>query len=131
MKNFLTLNIIGALLPSIVFAQRQNTPLPEGDFAYASVFAGDFSFLLSLVIGIIATFFVFRAAKKLGGGLFGLVLNYIGIGMFFVVLGTLFLATGPWLEGLWLDIISTACFAVGYIFMVIGANKLLKGIMNI
>jgi hypothetical protein len=41
--------------------------------AYASLFAGNFSLLLSIVIGIIATGIVFRAAKKMGGGLFGVV----------------------------------------------------------
>jgi hypothetical protein len=99
-------------------------------FAYASVFAGNFSLLLSIIIGIIATFLVLRSAKKLGGGLFGMVLNYMGIGMSFIVFGTIFSIIGPWLAGFWLNIVSIACFAMGYIFMVIGANKLLKGIMS-
>jgi ABC-type spermidine/putrescine transport system permease subunit II len=99
-------------------------------FAYASIFAGNFSLLLSIVIGLIATFLVFRAAKKMGGGLFGLVLKYVGIGMSFVVLGTLFSVMGPWFDGFWLNVVSTTFFAMGYIFMVIGADKLLKGIIN-
>jgi len=130
MKKFLLLGIAEALFPAMVFAQGWDVPASDDGFAYASIFAGNFSLLLSIVMGIIATFLVFRAAKKLGGGLFGLVLNYVGVGMLLVVLGALFSIAGPWLEGFWLNIVSTACFAAGYIFMVIGANKLLKGIMN-
>ena len=84
----------------------------------------------SIIIGIIATYFVFRAAHKLGGGLFGSVLNYIGIGMLFIALGTISTVADSWFSGLWFGIVSTVLFASGYIFMVIGANKLLKGIIN-
>ena len=107
-----------------------NTQFSNDSFAYASIFAGNFSLLLSILIGMIATFLVFRAAKKLGGGLFGLVLNYIGVGMSFIVLGTISTVIDPWFDSLWLNITSTALYAMGYIFMVVGANKLLGGIMN-
>ena len=107
-----------------------STQVSNDGFAYASVFAGSFSLLLSIVIGLIAIFIVFRAARKLGGGLFGSVLNYIGIGISLIVLGTITTVVDPWNTGLGFNIASTACFAMGYIFTVIGANKLLKGIMN-
>lgn len=129
MKKLLLLGAAAAL-PASALAQGWNAPIANDGFAYASLFAGNFSLLLSIVIGVIATSLVFRAAKKLGGGLFGLVLNYISVGMLFIVLGTLFSVAGPWFEGFWLNVVSMACFALGYIFMVIGANKLLKGIMN-
>jgi hypothetical protein len=132
MKKFLSLIIVGvgAILPAVALAQEWDVPQSDDGYAYASIFAGNFSLLLSIVIGIIATVIVFRAAKKMGGGLFGSVLNYIGIGMFFIVLGTVATVVDPWFVSLWTNIISTVCFAVGYIFTVIGANKLLKGIMN-
>lgn len=130
MKKFLLLSIVGVILPITVLAQKWNTPIPDDGFAYASVFAGSFSLLLSIVIGIIATFIVFRAARKLGGGLFGSVLNYIGIGMSFIVLGTIATVVDPWYTGFGFNIVSTVCFAMGYIFTVIGANKLLRGIMS-
>jgi len=130
MKKLLLLSIAGTLSPIVIFARNWDVPLSNDDFAYASIFAGNFSLLLSIVIGIIAASLVFRAAKRLGGGLFGLILNYIGIGMSLIVLGTLFSVAVPWFEGFWLNVISTAFFAMGYIFMVIGANKLLKGIIN-
>ena len=129
MKKFLFL-IIGAAWPLAAFAQEWSGSLSSNDIAYASVFAGNFSLLLSIVIGIIATSLVFRSAKKLGGGLFGSVLNYIGVGMLFIVLGTIFTVADPWFMDFWINMISTTCFALGYIFMVVGANKLLKGIMN-
>jgi hypothetical protein len=131
MKKFLLLSAMAMLAPLMSFAQSLDVPLSNNDsYAYASIFAGNFSLLLSIVIGVIATFFVFRAAKKLGGGLFGLVLNYIGVGMVLVVLGTLFSVAITWYGGFWLNVLSTSFFALGYIFMVIGANKLLKGIIN-
>lgn len=129
MKKALLFNLIIILSPLVVFGQMTGS-ISNDDFAYASVFAGNFSLLLSIVIGIIAAFLVFRAARKLGGGLFGLILNYIGVGMSFVVLGTLFSVIGPWFQGFWFNVMSTAFFALGYIFMVIGANRLLKGIIN-
>jgi len=107
-----------------------NTQFSNDSFAYASIFAGNFSLLLSIIIGIIATALVFRAAKRLGGGLFGSILNYIGVGMLFIVLGNISAVVDPWFVGFWFDITSTAFFAGGYIFMVLGANKLFKGIMN-
>ncbi|MEK7116963.1 MAG: hypothetical protein AAB837_02260 [Patescibacteria group bacterium] len=130
MKKLLLSSLVGVLPPVAAFAQQWDVPLSNDGFAYASIFAGSFSLLLSIVIGIIATTLVFRAAKKLGGGLFGLVLNYVGIGMSLIVLGTVSAVADSWLIGSWFDIISMACFAMGYVFLVVGANKLLKGIMN-
>lgn len=129
MKKFLFLTV-GAIWPLATSAQEWGGSLSSDDIAYASIFAGNFSLLLSMVIGIIATFLVFRSAKKLGGGLFGSVLNYIGVGMLLIVLGTIFTVADPWFVDFWVNIIGTTCFALGYIFMVIGANKLLKGIMS-
>ncbi len=130
MKKFFLLTILGTILPSIASAQQIGESISNDGVAYASVFAGNFSLLLSVVIGIIATFFVFRVAKKLGGGLFGSILNYIGIGMFLVVLGTITTIVDKWVVDFWPNVSSTVFFATGYIFMVIGANKLFKGIMN-
>ncbi len=130
MRKFL-LFCVASLVPSVsVFAQGREVPMTSDGYAYASMFAGDFSLLLSIVIGLIATFLVFRSAKKLRGGLFGIVLNYIGVGMSLVVFGTLSSVVGQWSGEFWLNILSTVLFAVGYIFMVISANKLLKSIMN-
>jgi hypothetical protein len=50
--------------------------------------------------------------------------------MLLIVLGTISTVIDPWLSDLWFNVTSTVFFAIGYIFMVIGANKLLKGIMN-
>ena len=130
MKKFFLFTILGTILPSVVMAQSLSESIATDEVAYASVFAGNFSLLLSIVIGIIATFFVFRVARKLGGGLFGSVLNYVGIGMFFVVIGTLATIVDKWVVEFWSNVSGTAFFAIGYIFMVIGANKLFKGIMN-
>jgi len=130
MKKYLLLIILGLVGPITALAQKWDVESSENGFAYASIFAGNFSLLLSIVIGIIATWLVFRAAKRLGGGLFGSVLNYIGFGMLLIVLGNISAVVDPLFAGFWLNITSTALFAAGYIFMVIGANKLFKGIMN-
>src|SRR3989339_131835 len=127
MKKFFLISILGIILPLSALAQEWDTQISNDSIAFASVFAGNFSLLLSIVIGIIATFLVFRAASKLGGGLFGSVLNYIGVGMLLIVLGTISTVVDPWFVGFWFSIISTVFSATGYIFMVIGANKLLRG----
>lgn len=130
MKKFFLITIAGITQPLTALAQVWDESVTNDGFAYASVFTGNLSLLLSILMGIIATFFVFRAAKKLGGGLFGSILNYIGIGMALIILGNIATIVDPWFVDFWFSIVSIACFALGYIFMVIGANKLLKGIMN-
>ncbi len=118
------------VLPALVFGQNRDIMVSGDEVAYASYFAGDLSLLLSVVIGVIATWFVFRAARKMGGGLFGSVMNYISLGMLLMVIGTISTFLGNWFTGVWFDVVNTACFALGYIFMVVGSNKLLKGIIN-
>lgn len=130
MKKFLLIIFATTFQPIAAFAQVWDESVVNDGFAYASIFTGNLSLLLSILMGIIATFFVFRAAKKLGGGLFGSILNYIGIGMALIILGNIATIIAPWFVDFWFSIVSIACFAMGYIFMVIGANKLLKGIMN-
>jgi ABC-type spermidine/putrescine transport system permease subunit II len=127
---FFLFSLIGFVLPISLLAQSRDMAISNDEVAYASVFAGDLSLLLSIVIGLIATYFVFRAAKKMGGGLFGSILNYIAIGMVLVVIGTISIFLNNWFSGVWFNVINTFCFATGYIFMVIGANKLLKGILS-
>lgn len=128
-KNKVLIFSLIASFPFISSAQGPDLNF-SNDFAFASLFAGNFSILLSLVIGSIATSLVFRAAQKMGGGLFGSVLNYIAVGMVMIILGTLSVVLEPWLVDLWLGVINTIFFSLGYIFMVVGANKLLKGILS-
>lgn len=127
---FFVFTLAGLISPLSLFAEERDVAISNDGVAYASVFAGDLSLLLSIVIGIIATSFVFRAAKRMGGGLFGSVLNYIAVGMILVVLGTLSIFVSNWFGGVWFTVVNTICFATGYIFMVVGANKLLRGIIN-
>jgi len=112
--------------------QTQNTDitLTDNGVAYAQFFTSNFSLLLSILIGIIATILVLRAAKKLGGGLFGSVLNYVGIGTALSVVGSLAMEFANLSPSPWLSILNGVCISTGYIFMVLGANKLLKGIIN-
>jgi len=105
-----------------------NIPSVEDGLVYGSVFAGNLAFLLSIVIGLFATYFVFRAAHKMGGGLFGKVLNYVGVGMTLVILGTISVTLDPVISLIWARLLHTIFFALGFIFLVIGAEKLLKGI---
>ena len=100
----------------------------DNQVLYAGAFIGHLSFLLAIVIGGFATYFVFSAAKRMGGGLFGSVLNYVGIGMTLIVVGTIAITLEPWLDGLWVRLVHTCFFALGFIFLVLGAEKLLKGI---
>ena len=97
---------------------------------YASNFAGSLSLWLAIIIGIIASILVLRSARKMGGGLFGAVLKLIGVGMFVVAIGSVFLALPSLIPQNFTSLAHTVFFSVGYICMVLGANKLLKGIMT-
>ncbi len=123
---------VAMCLPLFASAQYVDTKqvLSNDTISVASVFASSFSILLSILIGFIATGFVFRAASKMGGGLFGVVLYYIGAGMLLVVFGTISAFFAPLIDNNWLTMLHTVSFAIGYVFMVIGSNKLLKGILS-
>ncbi len=98
--------------------------------AFASNFVNNLSLWLAIVIGFVASVLVLKAAHKMGGGLFGSVLNFMGVGMIMVVVGTLSVVFSTWLPKAWLTLIHSVLFSAGYICMVIGANKLFKGIMS-
>jgi len=102
----------------------------EDTIAYASAFTGSISLWLAVIIGIIASVLVLRAAHKMGGGLFGGVLKLIGVGMLIVALGTISIILAPWFPPTITASIHVVFFSAGYICMVLGANKLLKGIMQ-
>ncbi len=107
-----------------------NLGTTQDGLGYAGLFAGNFSFLLSIIIGIIATYFVFQVASKMGGGLFGSVLWFVGYGMVLIVLGSISIALEPWVPEVWIQITHTVFFALGFVFLAVGANKLLRGINN-
>jgi hypothetical protein len=98
--------------------------------AYYSTFVGGFSSWLGIIIGVIASILVLRSASKMGGGLFGKVLNLIGVGMLLAVMGTLSVFASSWLPDGYVALTRTVLFSLGYILMVLGANKMLKGIMS-
>jgi ABC-type spermidine/putrescine transport system permease subunit II len=110
--------------------QFTSAPTQVDPIAYYSSFVGSFSSWLGIAIGIIASILVLRSAHKMGGGLFGTVLNLIGSGMVMVVLGTLSLYVSSWFPAGYATLTQTVLFSLGYILMVLGANKMLKGIMS-
>lgn len=120
--------IVGSVIPVSAFGGGVDESVWDDGFAYASTFAGSFSFLLSMIIGLIAVIYVFRSAGKMGGGLFGTVLKYVGVGMVFAILGTFSIFFSSSVPGFWPGVANTVSFSMAYIFMAIGANKLLKGI---
>ncbi len=105
-----------------------NLSIETSGVGYASAFTGNFSFLLAILIGVAATYFVFSSARKMGGGLFGVVLKYMGFGMVFIVLGAVSVVLRPFLISVWQELIQTVLFSLGFVFLVLGAQKLLKGI---
>jgi uncharacterized membrane protein YkgB len=107
------------------------TATPQSDpIAYYSNFIGSFSSWLGIVIGVIATVLVLRSAKKMGGGLFGKVLNLMGYGMALVTLGSVSVLLSSWVPAGYVVLSHTVLFSLGFILMVLGANKMLKGIMS-
>lgn len=107
------------------------TATPQVDpIAYYSNFAGSFSSWMGIAIGIIATVLVLRSAGKMGGGLFGKVLNLMGLGMGLVTLGSLSVVAASWVPASFVALSHTVLFSLGFVLMVLGANKMLKGIMS-
>ena|SRR3989344_9102490 len=98
--------------------------------SYASDIVGQLSLWLGIIVGLVACVLVFRASGKMGGGLFGGVLNLFGIGMVMIVAGTLSVIFASWIPEGFVEVTKTVLFSFGYILMVLGANRLLKGIMS-
>jgi hypothetical protein len=98
--------------------------------SYASGFVSQLSTWIGVIIGIIATVLVFRSSGKMGGGLFGSVLNLFGLGMVMMILGTLSVIFSNWIPVAYLEISRMVVFSTGYVLMVLGAQRLLKGIMS-
>ena len=95
--------------------------------SYLSFFSINFSLLLSIVIAICATFFIFMSARKMHGGLFGATLNLLGFGMFNITLATISIAIAS-LLGEWFELVNMTFFVAGFVCVVLGAQKLIKGI---
>jgi hypothetical protein len=130
MNKYFIMSLFAILFPVSVFAQQLEQINLDNNLNYACSFSGSFTFLLSIIIGAIATILVLRSSTKLRGGLFGLVLNYIGIGMFFLVMGSVSFIANNWFYNIWSDLVSMMLFSVGFIFIVLGANKLMKSVMQ-
>ncbi len=129
MKKVLIMFMFG-LLPTMSLAQTvsiKDVDVEDG-VAYASFFTSNFSFLLSIIIGLFATYFVYRSSRKMGGGLFGDVLKYVSAGMLLISLGAFALAAPILANIQWVSIIYSALLSLGFVFLVLGAEKLLKGI---
>lgn len=104
-----------------------NNSIFTDGLVYLNTFINNFSFLLSIVVGLIATYFVFKMALKMRGGLFGEVLKYIGFGMSFIIIGSLVMVFEIMFSLMWRQFIYTLFFALGFVMVAIGSNKLVKG----
>lgn len=119
MKRIVQAATIGAAIfaPFTAFAQE--------DAMDSYSFVNSLSLWGAVIIGLVASIMVLMNAKKMQGGMFGGVLKYFGIGMFLVVLGFLAVVVPPWADGNVIMRVHDLAFVIGYIFMAMGAKKLL------
>lgn len=82
----------------------------------------------TLIIALSASVLVWMGGRKMRGGVFGSVLTFFSIGMTLVFLG--FTTEIPWLEEqfpqFYLKLTHDSLYIMGYILMVVAANRLLK-----
>lgn len=111
--------VVTFLLPGIVGAQNN----AEG--ASASTFVNSLPLWIAVAVGFIATFLVFRNARRIGGGVLTSVYKHFGWGMLFVVLGFLAVVVPPWAPAEIIMRTHDALFVIGYLVMAYGAHKIL------
>lgn len=84
----------------------------------------------AIFIATTATIVVFRNAKKMKGGVFGLVLNYFGMGMVAILLGFIFSSEFSFLPADDMNVVSNILFIIGYVLMSFAAVKMSKAISD-
>jgi len=114
--------IIATLVfPGLLFAQQAQIDYSEP----ISILAA-YSLASAVVLGIVTSIVVLVNGRRMRGGIFGRALNYLGVGMLIVLVGTitpLFSSITPTsLEGALPSILNT----VGYVIMAFAATKLLR-----
>lgn len=80
-----------------------------------------------LIIAFATSAMVWNLGRKMHGGVFGSVLAFFSVGMTLVFLG--FIINAPWFQSvdqLYLKVTQDSLSIIGYIFMGVAANKLLK-----
>lgn len=117
--------------PTVLFAQTSGAPVGVwqtliGIEDYSKVFEL-LSLWSTLIVAIVTTAMVWIGGQKMRGGIFGNVLTFFSIGMT-CILGAI--AVGlPWLAGIpgvYLTSARGSLYIIGFIFMGVAANKLLK-----
>ena len=118
-KSFILVPLFILVFPVLLFAQE------EASGVSSATFVNSMALWIAVGVGFIATFLVFRNAKKIGGGTLGKVYYHFGAGMFLVVLGFLAVVVPPWAEESIVMRTHDVLFVLGYLVMAFGAQKIL------
>lgn len=122
--------IVGLAVPSVVFAQTYGSSSAIQtliDLEDSSRLFEAISLWAALIVAFATTAMVWIGGRKMQGGVFGNVFTFFSVGMFLVFLGLL--VSTPWfdrVDHLYLKMAHDSFSIVGYIFMGLAANKLLK-----
>ena len=87
-----------------------------------------YALLSTIIVAVVAIIVVFRNAGKMRGGIFGVVLNYFGIGMVVILFGFIIGPRSALLLTGSVNTISNILFIIGYILMAIAAVRLSRAI---
>jgi len=112
------------LFPALAFADTVEslTTFEDNSGLLASL-----SIASTLIVAFVTIAMIWISARQMNGGFFGIVLYYFAAGMSFVFLS--FATELPWFHTfnlLFLEMIHSSLFIIGYILMGIAASKLLK-----
>lgn len=97
--------------------------LAQEETAGPDTFAGRPTLWVAIIIGFVATAVTLLYAYQLRGGVVGMALNFIGGGMFLVVVGFLAVVVA-WADANTQAIVHDIAFIVGYLAMLYGALRL-------
>lgn len=120
-----------ATLPMLAFAGG-DALVQLAQFEDNSKLLESLSLWSTLIIAFVTSGMVWVGGRTMRGGVFGKVLTYFSIGMTLVFFG--FLTEVPWVQGfspLYLKLAHSSLYLLGYIFMGLAANKLLRTVKGI
>lgn len=115
------------LLPVVAFAGVENAFVQMAQFEDNSQLLSSLSLWATIIIAFVTSVMVWLGGRKMRGGVFGKVLAYFSIGMMLIFFG--FVAQIFSTEdttAIYFDLLHGALYTLGYIFMGVAGNKLLR-----
>lgn len=108
--------------PAVLFAQGTIDVDYSGVISILMIY----SLISAVVLGIVTSIVVIINGRRMKGGIVGGALNYLGIGMFIVLVGSVSVFFPAYIPAYFQGVLPNILNTIGYVVMAIAASKLLN-----